>query len=1064
MSHDDADGSVAGGTGPGGRQSGARAGKSADRIEPAEREGLLDRLIRWSLENRLVATAAAAVLFAAGGWAATELPVDVFPDLTAPTVTVLTEAHGMAPEEVERLVTFPVETAVNGAAGVRRVRSSSAQGFSIVWVDFEWGTDIYRARQIVGEKLQLAATEMPEEADSPVLAPVTSIMGEILLVGITAPDSLMMEARTAADWTLRRRLLSVPGVAQVVPIGGRVKQYQVQVDPERLRAYRIGLGRVVETARGSNENASGGVYRADGREVQIRGLGRAHDVEAIGETVLATRDGAPVRLADVAEVEIGPRPSFGVGSVNAEPAVILSIQKQPKANTLELTERINDELDRLSADLPAEVEIHRAVFRQADFIERAVENVMAALRDGALLVIVVLFLFLWNVRTTLISVLAIPLSLSVAVLALWALGGTINTMTLGGMAIAIGALVDDAIIFVENVYRRLKENRRAPENERRPALPVIYEAAREIRAPILNATLIISVVFVPLFFLSGVEGRMLRPLGFAYIVSILASLLVAVTVTPALCAYALPDAPVLERQREGRLLETLESWYEPTLDWVGRHSGAVLAAGGLVVVATLGVIPFLGSGFLPDFQEGTLTISAVTVPGTSLDETDAIGRRIERRLLEHPAIPATARRTGRAELSEHAQGVNASEIDAHLDLSDHELAGVMADVRERLAGIPGTAITVGQPIGHRIDHMLSGTRAAIAMKLFGPDLQRLRSLAARIRTAAEDVEGVVDLAVERQAAVPQLQVRADRGAMAQHGVTPGALAEAVDVGLRGEVVSQIREGQRAFDLAVRFDEEHRGSPEAVRNALVATPDGPHVPLSRLATVEEGTGPNTISREDVQRKIVVSANVAGRDVGSVVEELQSHVRSEVTLPAGYFLEYGGQFESGQRATRRITVLSLFSLAAIFLLLFQEFRSVRTATLLLVNLPLALTGGVFAVLLIGGTVNVATLVGFITLFGIAVRNGILLVSRYQDLREEGEPWPSAIREGSMERLAPILMTALTAGLALVPLALGLGEPGKEIQAPLAIVVLGGLLTSTALNMVVVPALFLRWGGTK
>ena len=1030
-------------------------------IEPASREGILDRLIRWSLENRLLATAAAVVLLAAGGWTATEMPVDVFPDLTAPTVTVLTEAHGMAPEEVERLVTFPVETAVNGAAGVRRVRSSSAQGFSIVWVDFEWGTDIYRARQIVGEKLQLAGAQMPEGADAPVLAPVTSIMGEILLVGLTAPDSLMMEARTAADWTLRRRLLAVPGVAQVTPIGGEVKQYQADVDPERLRAYRIGLGQVVDAARGSNENASGGVYRADGREVQIRGLGRAHDVGDIAGTVVATRGGAPVRLEDVAEVEIGPRPSFGTASVNAEPAVILSIQKQPKANTLELTERIDAELDRLSGDLPAGVEVHRAIFRQADFIDRAVENVVAALRDGALLVIVVLFLFLWNVRTTLISVVAIPLSLSIAVLALWALGGTINTMTLGGMAIAIGALVDDAIIFVENVYRRLKENRRAPPGERRPALPVIYEAAREIRAPILNATLIISVVFVPLFFLSGVEGRMLRPLGFAYIVSILASLLVAVTVTPALCAYGLPGAPVLDREREGRLLETLEGWYRPTLDRVERHSGAVLVASAGLLVLTLSAFPFLGSGFLPDFQEGTLTISAVTVPGTSLDETDAIGRRIERRLLGHPAIPTTARRTGRAELSEHAQGVNGSEIDAHLDLSEHELDEVMADVRERLSGIPGTAITVGQPIGHRIDHMLSGTRAAIAMKLFGPDLRRLRSLAERIRAAAGDVEGVVDLAVERQAAVPQLQVRADRRAMAQHAVTPGALAEAVDVGLRGEVVSQVREGQRAFDLAVRFDEEHRGSPEAVRNALVATPDGPHVPLSQLATVEEGTGPNTISREDVQRKIVVSANVAGRDVGSVVEELRSHVRSEVSLPAGYFLEYGGQFESGQRATRRITILSLFSLAAIFLLLFQEFRSLRTATLLLVNLPLALTGGVFAVLLIGGTINVATLVGFITLFGIAVRNGILLVSRYQDLREEGVAWPRAIREGSMERLAPILMTALTAGLALVPLALGLGEPGKEIQAPLAIVVLGGLITSTALNMVVVPALFLRWG---
>ncbi|MDH3734676.1 MAG: efflux RND transporter permease subunit, partial [Gemmatimonadota bacterium] len=984
-----------------------------------------------------------------------------FPGLTAPTVTVLTDAHGMAPEEVESLVTFPIETAVNGAAGVRRVRSSSAQGISIVWVDFDWGTEIFRARQIVNEKLQLAATQLPADANAPVLAPVSSIMGEVLLVGMSAPESQLMEARTAADWTVRRRLLAVPGVSQVIPIGGEVRQYQVMVDPERLRAYRIGLDQVLEAAANSNKNASGGVFRSGGQEVLIRGLGRARDLKEIGLTVVTTRDGIPILLEDVADVRIGPKIRFGTAAVNAEPAVILSIQKQPGANTLELTERIDAELDQIAAELPPGVTFERAIFRQAEFISLAVDNVIAALRDGALLVIIILFLFLWNVRTTLISVLAIPLSLAIAVIALRFLGGTINTMTLGGMAIAIGALVDDAIIFVENVYRRLRENRQRPEDERVASLPLIYRAAREIRAPILNATLIITIVFVPLFFLSGVEGRMLRPLGLAYIVSIISSLLVAVTVTPALCHMLLPTDRSLDRERQGWLIERLESFYGRTLKRVLRRPALVLVPSAILFVATLAVIPTLGSGFLPEFQEGTLTISVVTLPGTALDESDAIGARVERRLLEHPAVVSTSRRTGRADLDEHAQGSNASEIDARLDLTERGLEEVMGEIRDDLEGIPGTNITVGQPIGHRIDHMLSGTRAAIAVNLFGPDLQSLRDYASEIETVADSVAGLVDISVEQQADVPQLQVRADRRAMARYGVTPAAFADAVDVAFQGEEVSLVREGQQAFDLVVRYADEHRRDAEAVGLSLITTPAGPAVPLSQLGSVLPGRGPNTISRENVQRKIVISANVAGRDVGSAVEELQTRVATDVELPQGYYVQYGGQFESGQEATRRITILSLFSIAAIFLIMFREFGSARTATLLMVNLPLALTGGVFAVLLIGGTVNVATLVGFITLFGIAVRNGILLVSRYKDLQMAGVPAAEAIQRGSMERLSPILMTALTAGLALIPLALGIGEPGKEIQAPLAVVVLGGLLTSTTLNMVVVPALFLRFG---
>ncbi|WP_420634920.1 efflux RND transporter permease subunit [Candidatus Palauibacter sp.] len=1025
------------------------------------RAGILDRLVLASLENRFLAVGAAVVLLAGGGWVAATLPVDVFPDLTAPTVTVLTDAHGLAPEEVENLVTFPIETAVNGAAGVRRVRSSSAQGISIVWVDFDWGTDILRARQIVSERLQLATGQLPEDVSAPVLAPVSSIMGEILLVGMSAPAAQIMEARTVADWTVRRRLLSVPGVSQVVSIGGQVRQYQVLVHPERLRAYRVGLDQVLAAATGSNRNASGGVYRSGGREILIRGIGRARNLEEIGLTVVAVRDGIPVLIEDIADVRIGPKVRLGTASVNAEPAVILSIQKQPGANTLELTERIDAELDAIETELPAGVSFERAVFRQADFIALAVENVLTALRDGAFLVVVVLLLFLWNLRTTAISVLAIPLSLALSVIVLRLLGGTINTMTLGGMAIAIGALVDDAIIVVENVHRRLRDDRGHPPDRRRPPLALIRDAAREIRDPILNATLIISIVFVPLFFLSGVEGRMLRPLGLAYIVSILASLLVAVTVTPALCHMLLPGDRALARAREPWLLRGIERIYGRVLDWTLRRSGAVLAGATVLLAGTLALVPALGREFLPEFQEGTLTLSVVSLPGTSLAESDAIGARVERQLLAHPAVVATSRRTGRADLDEHAQGANASEIDARLDLSGHKLAEVMAALRADLAGLPGTNVTVGQPIGHRIDHMLSGTRAAIAVNLFGPDLLRLRDVAGEIETVAQDVDGLVDIAVERQAEIPQLQVRADRRAMARHGVTPGAMAAAVDVAFQGEEVSLIREGDRAFDLVVRYADEHRTDPQAIGGTLITTPSGATVPLSQLASIVPARGPNTISRENVQRKIVISANVAERDVGGAAEELQARVATEVDLPPGYYVQYGGQFESGREATRRIAILSLFSIAAIFMIMFRAFGSARVAALLMVNLPLALAGGVLAVLVIGGTVNIATLVGFITLFGIAVRNGILLVSRYQDLLAAGHALVPSIRRGSLERLSPILMTALTAGLALIPLALGIGEPGKEIQAPLAVVVLGGLLTSTTLNMVVVPALFLRIG---
>ncbi len=1024
---------------------------------------MLDAMIRWSIQNRFLVLAGAVILLAAGTVTAVRMPVDVFPDLTAPTVTVLTEAHGMAPEEVETLVTFPVETAVNGATGVRRVRSSSAQGISIVWVEFDWGTDIYRARQVVTEKLQLVGASLPEGADPPVLAPITSIMGEIMLVAITGSAHVSpMDVREVADWTVRRRLLAVPGVAQVIPLGGEVRQYQVLVDPARLTGYGVGLHDVLAAARGSNMNASGGVFMERGQEYLIRGTGRVQSVEDIAATVVSVHDGVPVTLGDVAETRVGPATRLGEGSANGSRAVILTVLKQPDTNTLELTERIDAELADISATLPAGIEINPGIFRQATFIEAAVANVLEALRDGALLVVLILFVFLWSFRTTFISVLAIPLSLVTAVLVLRLLGITINTMTLGGMAIGIGALVDDAVIDVENVFRRLRLNRQLASEERRPAAEVVFEASKEIRASIVNATLIITVVFVPLFFLSGVEGRMLRPLGIAYIVSILASLVVALTVTPALATYLLPRSKGIETEEESWTSRTLKGIYAPVLERVLAHPRRVLVAVAALVVGAAATVPALGRSFLPEFQEGTLVVSALTVPGTSLDESDAIGRRIEEVLLAHAAVVETARRTGRAELDEHAQGVNAAEIDVRLDLQGHEYDLVLEELRAALTAVPGTQITVGQPIGHRIDHMLSGTRASIALNIFGPDLYELRRLGRSIEQVVGGVEGTVDVAMEAQADVPQVRVHMNRDAMARFGVTSAYLAEAIDVAFAGEAVSQVLEGQRSFDLVVRFHPSVRESLEAVREARIDTPAGAQVTLATLADVRYDLGPNVISRENVQRKLVVQANVAKRDVGSVVDDIRERVSASVSFPEGYYVEYGGQFESAAQATRTIGLLSLLSLAAIFLLLFVEFDSVRQSLLVMVNLPLALVGGVFAILLTDGVLNVATLVGFITLFGIAVRNGILMVSHYNHLLErEGEDLRGAVVRGSMERLNPIMMTALTAGLALLPLALSAGEAGNEIQRPLAIVVLGGLLTSLVLNMVVVPALYYRWG---
>lgn len=1031
---------------------------------------MFDKLIQFSLNRRLIVLISALLLLILGTYITLDLPVDVFPDLTAPTVTIITEAHGMAAEEVEMLVTFPIETSVNGATDVRRVRSSSAAGISIVWVEFDWGTDIYTARQVVNEKMQTAAASLPKGIDNPQLAPISSIMGEIMLVGLSIDeknnsDNLTeMDLRTIADFEIRRRLLSINGVSQVIPIGGAVKQYQILVSPEKLHAYNLSLNEILKSAEESNENSSGGSYMDSGSEYLIRGIGRVQTIEDISNSVVATKNGVPIFMRDVAEVKIGPAIKIGDGSSNANPAVILTVQKQPQTNTIELTEKIESSLDEIQKTLPNGIVINTDIFKQSDFINTSIGNVIDALRDGAILVIIVIFFFLWNFRTTFISVLAIPLSIIVTIIIFQLFDIMINTMSLGGIAIAIGALVDDAIIDVENVFRRLKLNKSLPDSERKNPLTVIFEASKEIRAPMVNATLIIVVVFLPLFFLSGVEGRLLRPMGFAYITSIFASLLVALTVTPVLSYYLLSKADFMKNEGDTWLVAKLKVLYEKTLKFTLKHPKTIIISSLAALVITIAIIPFLGRSFLPEFNEGSLTLSLVTLPGTSLEESNKMGNLAEEIILSHPEVKSTARRTGRAELDEHAQGVNAAELDVRFELNRKSKEEFINDLRNSLTVLPGTNVTIGQPIGHRIDHMLSGTRANIAVKVFGTNLQQLRSIAASVKEEMEKVEGAVDVAVDQEVEVPQTKIKFNRTAMARYGVTVGQLAEAIDIAFNGETATEIREGQNTFDLVVRFDENNRGNIHKIQNALFDTPLGAKVPLSQLAEVVNEKGPNRISRENVQRKIVVQANVSGRDLRSVVDEMQKNIQTNVSFPQGYFVEFGGQFESEQEATKIIMLLSLVSVGAIFLILYLQFGNFKYSLFILVNLPLALIGGVWSVYFTDGIISVASLVGFITLFGIATRNGILMIAHYKHLLEEGVEFTQAVIRGSIERLNPILMTAITAGLALVPLALGSGEPGKEIEAPMAIVILGGLFTSTALNMVVVPSLFHKFGKGK
>ncbi len=1021
---------------------------------------LLDALIRWSLRNRLGVLVAAAAFLVWGGYVAARMPVDVLPELTAPTVTLLVEGHGMAPTDMEALVTFPVEAALNGAAGVRRVRSSTAVGVAVIWVDFDWGADVHRARQTVAEKLAAVAGTLPDGVDPPVLAPLSSIMGEVMFVALQSAVHTPLALRTVADTLVRRRVLATPGVAQVTVIGGRRRQFEVLVDPERLDDYAVALSAVEAALRRASRNTSAGFRQAGGQEYLIRGAGRARDTEGIGATVVATRDLRPIRVRDVAEVRVGESLRRGDGSRNGQPAVILGIQRQPDVNTLALTRELDGVLEEIRADLPAGMQLDTRLLRQVDFIELALSNLNGALRDGTLLVMVVTLLFLANLRAGAITLLAIPLSLLAAVAGLRLAGLSINVMTLGGMAIAVGALVDDAIVDVENVVRRLRENAALPAAARRPVITVVYRASREIRASIVFATLIVMLVFLPLFFLSGVEGRLLQPLGFAYLIALAASLVVALTVTPALCAYLLPGARRIREGPEPVLAAALRRGYGHVLRAALGRPARVVGAAALLLAVALAAVPRLGRTFLPAFNEGALVISAVTLPGTSLEESNALGSAIERLLLDVPEVAATARRTGRAALDEHVQGVESAEIDVRLRPGGRPHDTVLAEIRERLSLVPGTSITVGQPISHRIDHMLSGQRANIAVKIFGPDLGVLRVLGAQGLAAMRDVAGLVDLALEPQADIPTVRVGFDRAALARYGLPAGEAATVLETALLGRRVGQIIDDQLAVPLVMRYPASDLADLDAMWHTRLDMPAGARVPLGGLADIVEDRGPNFIGRENVQRRIVVTANVAGRDLGSVVADVRERVAAGVTLPEGYRVEYGGQFEAEVRAERLLLGLGLGAVVGIFLMLFSAFRSARDAAIIMLNLPLALIGGVAGVFLGGGVLSIAALIGFIALFGIATRNGIMLLLRIRRLgREEGT---ADVREvvirGSVDRIVPIVMTALSTGLALLPVAFGAGQPGSEIQAPLALVIVCGLFSSTALNMFVVPAVVL------
>lgn len=1022
---------------------------------------MLNKIIRFSLQNRLLVLVAAILLLIGGTYTAFHTEVDVFPDLNAPTVVVMTEANGMAAEEVEQLVTFPIETAVNGATNVRRVRSSSTTGFSVVWVEFEWNTDIYLARQIVSEKLAAVSESLPDNVGKPTLGPQSSILGELLIVGLTADSTSMQDLRTLADWTIRPRLLSTGGVAQVAVLGGDIKEYQILIHPDRMRHYGVTLGEVMAVSRNMNQNTNGGVIYEYGNEYIVRGVLSTDDVHKLGRAVIkTTAEGAPVTLEDVADVRIGSQqPKLGVASEKGKPAVLLTVTKQPNTGTIALTEQLEKALADLQKNLPKDVKISTDVFRQSRFIESSISNVQESLYEGAIFVVIVLFLFLANTRTTIISLITLPLSLVVAILVLHYMGLSINTMSLGGMAIAIGSLVDDAIVDVENVWKHLRENKMLPPEERKPVREVVFNASREVRMPILNSTLIIIVSFIPLFFLTGMEGRMLVPLGIAFIVSLFASTVVALTLTPVLCSYLLGGKTKGDGlPKEAFLAEWLKKYYERALLWSLEHKKTVLGTTIAVFVVALGTFFTLGHSFLPSFNEGSFTINVSSLPGISLEESDKIGRQAEEILLSIPEIQTVARKTGRAELDEHALGVNVSEIEAPFELKDRSHAELLADVRQKLSVITGANIEIGQPISHRIDAMLSGTQASIAIKLFGDDLNRMFALGNQIKAAISDVEGVADLNVEQQIERPELKIVPKREMLAKYGISLPQFSEFVQVNMAGEVVSQVYEKGKTFNLVVRADEADRGEMDRVKDLMIDDAQGRKIPLSYVADVVSSMGPNTINRENVKRKIVISANTSGRDLRSVVNDIQRRVDEKITLPEGYHIEYGGQFESEQAASRTLLLTSLMSIVVIFLLLYMQFHDAAESGVILLNLPLALIGGVFALWLTTGEVSIPAIIGFISLFGIATRNGMLLVTHYNLLREEQHlDVRESIVHGSLDRLNPILMTALSSALALIPLALRGDLPGNEIQSPMAKVILGGLLTSTFLNAFVIPIVY-------
>jgi CzcA family heavy metal efflux pump len=1045
---------------------------------------MIDRIIKWSLRQRLLVVIGAIALLVWGGWQAWTAPLDVFPSMTSPRVTVIVEAHGMAPEQVETEVTIPIETAVNAAPGVRRVRSTTGIGNAVVHAEFDWGTDIYRARQIVSERLQQVRSELPAEVSEPALAPITSVMGDVMFVALDGSSDLPAseqpsdaELRETAEYVVRRRLKAVEGVSQVIPIGGDIKQYQVELSPQKLASLGISIPQVTDVLGHGNHNISAGFYRETGREYLIYGLSRLEALDDIRTTPVVQRHGEngsrrPVSVGDLGEVRIGSALARGDGSYNGRDAVVIGIRKQPHANTLELTKRLDAEINNIQKSLPDGMALRTDLFRQANFIDIAIDNVMHALRDGSILVVLIILVFLANLRATAITVLAIPLSLLAAVVGLRWWGGTINTMTLGGMTIAVGALVDDAIVDVENIVRRLRENAQKPPDERQSALQTIFEASREVRSAIVFATLIITLVFLPLFFLSGIEGRLLEPLGLAYVISLGASLIVALTVTPALSSYLLPGSSGIEEGGEGRVMRWLKSVYRAPRDWAIEHWKTVTVASAVALGGALVALTAAGESFLPEFNEGSLTVTATTVPGTALETSDKLGERVEEILLATPEVTSTARRTGRARGDAHTQGVYSSQIEVSLEMKDRSNADMLASLRDRLNSVPGTNVVIGQPISHRIDHMLSGTRSEVAVKIFGGELHQLRETAKQIRAVMAQVDGVVDLAIARQMDVPYLTVDVDREAVGAHGLTMEQVNETIEVALRGRVVSDVAEpGQRSFGLRVRMEPSVRDNLETIRqlpilpadDGVTSVGESLPVPLAAVADIRRDRRPNRITREDVRRKLVVSCNVSKPDVVGVVEEIRQLVDQQVDMPAGYHVEYGGQFESAQRASRRMLLFSGVAIIGIFVLLVMALSSSVDAALVMVNLPLALIGGVVGVWVTGGVISIATLVGFVTLFGIAARNGLLMVTHIQHLylQEGVRDRLEAVRQGAMERLAPILMTALASGLGLIPLALSAGEPGSEIQAPMAIVVLFGLVTSTALNMVVLPALYFRFG---